>query len=105
VAYNIRFTRVMTLGSTASHMAYTARGASVATVIHDSYLWDMAAGAAILAKQGGEIRRLSGEALDFRTLDITRRMGGLYLAAHPVITRRLIPLITPRAEPLQHPAW
>ncbi|MBN1202079.1 MAG: inositol monophosphatase [Anaerolineae bacterium] len=103
--YDIRFTRVMTMGSTASHMAYTARGASVATLVHDSYCWDIAAGAAIITKLGGEIRFLSGEALDFRTLDLTACINGMYIAGHPDVVRRLLPLITPRNAPRTHPDW
>jgi myo-inositol-1(or 4)-monophosphatase len=103
--YELRFTRVMSMSSSASHLAYTARGASVATIIHDSYLWDIAAGAAMLAKQGGEIRAQSGDLLDFSRIDLAQRITGFQVAAHPNITRRLIPLITARPEPVHHPAW
>ncbi len=102
---DIRFGRIMTMGSTASHMAYTARGAAVATITHDSYLWDVAAGLAITARQGGETRFLNGDLLDFRTRDLTALVGGTYVTGHPDVVRRLIPLVTPRATPIQHPAW
>jgi len=104
-ATDIRFGRIMTMGSTASHMAYTARGAAVATITHDSYLWDVAAGLAITAKQGGETRFLNGDLLDFQTRDLTALIGGTYITGHPDVVRRLLPLVTPRAEQIQHPAW
>lgn len=104
-AFDIRFGRIMTLGSTASHMAYTARGAAVATITHDSYVWDVAAGLAITAKQGGETRFLNGELLDLQTRDLTALIAGTYITGHPDVVRRLIPLVTPRAERIQHPAW
>jgi len=103
--YDIRFTRIMALGSTASHLSYTARGASVATVTHDPYIWDIAAGAAILSKQGGEFRFLNGELVDFSKMDLTRPIRDLIVAGHPAVTQRLIPLITPHRAPITHPAW
>lgn len=104
-SYNFRFTRLMSFGSSATHLAYTTRGASVATLIHDSYVWDMAAGAAFLYKQGGELRHLSGDVLDFSKVDLLKPLNGIYLAGYPDVVRRLIPLLQPRAEPFEHPAW
>lgn len=103
--YDLQFTRIMTLSSSASHLAYTARGASVATLTHDSYLWDIAAGAAFMAKQGGEIRFKSGQRLDFSAIDVHQPIRGLYAAGHPDVVRRLLPLATPRPAPYEHPAW
>ncbi len=95
----------MALGSTAAHFAYLARGASVASFSHRSYVWDIAAGAAMLSKQGGEIRLLSGEQVDFRTMDLTKRIDEGFVCGHPDVTRRLIPLIRARSEPRFHPEW
>lgn len=103
--YDLRFTRAMSLGSTAAHIAYTARGASVATISHDGYLWDIAAGAAFMARQGGEIRFKSGERMSFADIDPTQRISGLYAIGHPDVLRRLLPLINARTEPVFHPAW
>ena len=103
--FDLRFKRLMTMGATASHMAYTARGASLATITHDSFVWDIAAGAALIYHQGGELRYHSGELLDFRKLDLMERVMGLYIAAHPDVTQRLIPLITRREAPYVHPDW
>ena len=103
--YDIRFTRVMALGSTASHLAYTARGAALAMVTHGSYLWDIAAGMAILARQGGEFRLLSGELIDFTHRDLTQRIDEIYVAGHSQVVERLLPLIQWRERPYHHPAW
>jgi len=65
----------------------------------------VAAGLAITAKQGGETRFLNGDLLDFQTRDLTALIGGTYITGHPDVVRRLLPLVTPRAEQIQHPAW
>ncbi|NLX10585.1 MAG: hypothetical protein GXY36_13090 [Chloroflexi bacterium] len=103
--YDIQFTRVMAYGSTAAHLAYTARGAAVATITHDPYVWDVAAGAAIMLKQGGEVRYESGEPVDFAALDVTKPVPGLSFFGHAHIIDRLIPLVQRREEPVTHPAW
>jgi myo-inositol-1(or 4)-monophosphatase len=105
VEFDVSFNRVMALGSSASHIAYTARGAGVATVAHGAYVWDIAGGAAILNKQGGELRFLSGEVVDFSQIDLTQPMNEAFVAAHPEVVRRLIPLITPRDCSRNHPIW
>jgi fructose-1,6-bisphosphatase/inositol monophosphatase family enzyme len=103
--YDLQFTRTMTMASSASHLAYTARGTALATIVHDSFAWDIAAGAAFMAKQGGEIRYLNGHLVDFAALDLTQPIKGLYIAGHPDVVRRLMPLITPREKPVTHPDW
>jgi len=103
--YDLRFTRTLSMSSAAAHFAYTARGSAVAALTHDAFLWDFAAGAAFMAKQGGEIRFLSGELLDFRAIDLTQRIRGMYVAGHPDVVGRLIPLVTPRDKPVHHPDW
>jgi myo-inositol-1(or 4)-monophosphatase len=102
---DIEFGRVMTMSSTASHLAYTARGSAVATITHDSYLWDFAAGLAITAKQGGETRFLNGEVLDFQTRDLARRVEGFYITGHPDVIERLIPLVHRRDQLIEQPVW
>jgi myo-inositol-1(or 4)-monophosphatase len=102
---DIQFTRVTGLGSTAAHFAYMARGAAVATVLHGAFVWDIAAGAAILRKQGGEIRLESGELIDFSTLNLTQRIEPICFAGHPDVVRRLRPLIQWREKPAFHPDW
>lgn len=103
--WDIRFTRVMAFGSTAVHLAYTARGAALATIMHEAYVWDVAAGAALLAAQGGGLYYQDGSPVDFSTLDLTDRIHGLYIGGHPDVARRIGPLFTLRDKPVVHPVW
>ncbi len=103
--YDLHFTRIMAYGSTATHAAYTARGASVATLVHDAYLWDMAAMAAFMAKQGGVVADMHGDPIDFSRFDLHQKIMGTYIAAHPDVVKRLIPLLHPRERDIHHPAW
>ena len=104
-SYDLQFTRVMSFGASATHLAYTARGASVASLIHDSYVWDFAAGAAFLAKQGGEIRSMAGELVSLDGIDLLKPVKGMYIAGHPDVVRRLLPLVKKRDRRIEHPAW
>lgn len=103
--YDIHFTRIAAYGSTATHAAYMARGSGVATIAHDSYMWDIAAMAAFLAKQGGEIRYDNGDLLDFATIALNEPIHATYIGAHPDVIARLIPLLNRRPQPIGHPAW
>ena len=58
-----------------------------------------------MAKQGGEMRYTNGDLVDFAKLDLTQRITGMYIAGHPDVVTRLIPLIATREEPVNHPEW
>jgi myo-inositol-1(or 4)-monophosphatase len=103
--YDLHFTRMLSMGTSASHLAYTARGSALAALVHDSFAWDIAAGAAFIAKQGGDFRFLNGEQVDFAQMDLTQRITGMYVAGHPDVVARLLPLIVLREEPVTHPVW
>lgn len=103
--FDLSFSRVMALGSGANHFAYVARGAALATITYTTHSWDLAAGAAFLAKQGGSIRREDGSLLDFTKLDLMQSVEGLLIGGHPDVTARLLPLAQRRAAPRHHPAW
>lgn len=103
--YDFQFPHVMALGSTATHAAYTARGQAVATVVHDTYLWDIAAGMAFMAHQGGEVRHLNGDLLDLTGHDLHEPLPGTYLMGYPDVVARLMPLLHPRAEVMDLPVW
>ena len=103
--YELRFPRRISMGTSASHLAYTVRGSALATIVHDSFAWDIAAGAAFLARQGGEIRFQNGARLDFARLDLTQRITGLYIGGHPAVIDGLMPLVTPRGQIIAHPTW
>ena len=103
--YNLRFPRALSMSSSASHLAYTARGAAIATLTHDFYVWDVAAGVAFMLKQGGVVRKLSGESLDFTTGDLLKPVMGMYVAGHADVVDRLRPLVEPRSESITPPTW
>jgi myo-inositol-1(or 4)-monophosphatase len=80
----IRFPgKVRALGSTAYHMALVARGAAVAALLGRARLWDVAAGAALLAGVGGELRYLSGEPVDLGALVGGERARDYLVATAP----------------------
>jgi myo-inositol-1(or 4)-monophosphatase len=75
--------KVRSLGSTAYHMALVARGAAIAALLGRPRIWDMAAGAAMLDAVGGELRYLSGPAVDFTALLGGERATEPIIAAAP----------------------
>ncbi|MFN7975419.1 MAG: inositol monophosphatase [Acidobacteriota bacterium] len=70
------------LGSTAGHIAYVARGTAEAALCRGS-LWDIAAAAVSLEEAGGALSYLSGRAIDWSELASGRIAPEAILAAHP----------------------
>jgi myo-inositol-1(or 4)-monophosphatase len=54
-------TRFRSLGSTALHMAYVAKGAMIGMVCTSAKLWDIAAGAILIKQAGGIVTDLHGK--------------------------------------------
>ena len=100
--YHIPARRILTMSSTASHIAYTARGSAAATVTHGGYLWDIAAGLAFMRKQGGEVRFLDGVRVDFTQRDLFAPLHGVYAFGHPAVLDSLLPTVelADRPEPI-----
>jgi fructose-1,6-bisphosphatase/inositol monophosphatase family enzyme len=93
----IQFTgKVRALGSTAYHMALVARGAAVAALLGHARIWDIAAGAALLAAVGGELRYRTGEAVDLATLLRGERAPDHLVAAAPGMMDEVLPLLQTR---------
>jgi fructose-1,6-bisphosphatase/inositol monophosphatase family enzyme len=82
--YRIGFRcRARSFGSTALHLALVAGGSSLAALVHESYLWDLAGGMALLSASGCTVARLDGSPVELgRHLDGSRFHGPL-LAAPP----------------------
>ena len=53
-------TRFRTLGSTALHMAYVAKGAMIGMCTSSAKLWDVAAGVLLIERAGGIVTTLEG---------------------------------------------
>ena len=85
------------MGSVAAHVAFTARGAAVGTIIN-SYLWDFVGAASILLRAGGCLRTLSGKDVDFRELLRKGRevVPETILASTPAHADSLIPSVAER---------
>ncbi|MBW2699250.1 MAG: inositol monophosphatase [Deltaproteobacteria bacterium] len=56
--------KVRSLGSTAAHLAYVARGAAGGAVLGNVHVWDVAAGSVLLEAAGGGFRDLNGKKVD-----------------------------------------
>jgi len=85
--------RARSFGSTALHLALVAGGSSIATLVHESYLWDLAGGMALLAAAGCTVAELDGEPLDLSPyLDGSKHRGPM-IAAPPWAYELLVPCI------------
>ena len=86
-------TRVRCLGTTAMHLAYTAKGSFIATTIVKPKLWDIAAGAFIAKTAGALITDSSGN--DIFPLNVENYDGGPIptIAANKKIHPKLLELI------------
>ncbi len=56
--------KVRSLGSTAAHICYVARGAAWGAVLNNVHIWDVTAAQVILEAAGGEILDLDGNPFD-----------------------------------------
>ena len=83
--------KVRALGSTAYHMALVARGAAVAALLGRPRIWDIAAGAAMLAAVGGELRYRSGGPVDLSALLGGERAPEHLVAAAPGMMDEILP--------------
>jgi len=60
VKHLIENTRFRNLGSTALHLAYTAKGALIGCMTSKTKIWDIAAGALLIERAGGLVTDLKG---------------------------------------------
>jgi myo-inositol-1(or 4)-monophosphatase len=95
--FEIDVRRTRTLGSVGASLVYTARGAAAAALIPKAHVWDLVAGAAILAETGGELRYLSGDRIDYLELVDGRLAPEAIIAGHPNLLDELSSLIRPRS--------
>jgi myo-inositol-1(or 4)-monophosphatase len=87
--YHIDVERTRALGSIAANMVYTARGSALGAFIRTGFIWDLAAGAAILSRAGVKLEYLSGREVDWAQLSDGRVIPEPILAAHPALLPRL----------------
>jgi myo-inositol-1(or 4)-monophosphatase len=96
--YQINIEHTRTLGSVSANLIYTARGSASATFISKARMWDFVAGAAILARAGGELRYLSGASVDYMALLDGGPTPEPIIAGHPQLLPTLAQAIEPRAR-------
>jgi len=80
--FNINIRRTWTVGGIGSSLIYTARGSAIAAFIPKAYVWDLVAGAVILERTGGELRYLSGKAINYSELLDGRLIPEPVIAGH-----------------------
>jgi len=87
--FRVRFPgKVRSFGSTAAHMALVARGTAWGGVLERVSLWDIAAGAVIVAEAGGRLEYSDGSPVDFGALmDGQPLPGCVFLGSPPRLER------------------
>lgn len=93
--FQLNVPKIRVMGSIGANLAYTARGAAAAALISKAYLWDLVAGAAILARNGGELCYLSGAPVDYGELLDGQRTTEPIIAGHGDILTELQGAIWP----------
>ena len=94
--FEIDAPRTRTLGSVGASLVYTARGSAMAAFIPKAYVWDLAAGGAILRQSGGELWYLSGKPVAYRSLLDGRLAPEPIIAGDPALLVELQRMILPR---------
>jgi len=84
------------LGSIGAGMVYTARGSALGALLDQAFIWDLAAGAAILLRAGAEFRYLSGRPVNWAEFADGRRAAEPIVVAHPALIERIRGSIWPR---------
>ena len=86
--------KIRSLGSTAYHLALVAAGANIGA-IPCAFIWDIAAGVALVEAAGGKVARFDGVALDYlQYMDGKRLPADLLAAPRPLfeaVTATLFP--------------
>jgi len=88
--------KVRSLGSTAAHIAYVARGAASAAVLGNVHVWDLAAGAVLLEAAGGTLRDLDGKKVELGGYLDGVRLDRVVLAAPKGLHREIASLLERR---------
>jgi fructose-1,6-bisphosphatase/inositol monophosphatase family enzyme len=94
--YCIEIELTRALGSIGAGMVYTARGSALGALLDRAFIWDLAAGAAILARAGAAIRYLSGRTVIWAELADGRQAAEPIVVAHPALMDRIRGSVWPR---------
>ena len=75
--------KIRSLGSTIAHICYAATGSADAAFINRCAIWDLAAGLAMLLRNGGVLEYVDGTAVTLNELIRERRASQDMFAGHP----------------------
>ena len=96
--YQLDFTgKTRSMGSLAAHMAFVAAGAADAAILGRPHLWDIAAGAAFILRQGGTILTFSGKPCDWAPMVAGERSSEPLIAGPEKTIRALLSCIKIRS--------
>ncbi|MDX1521686.1 MAG: inositol monophosphatase [Anaerolineae bacterium] len=93
--FQIYLSHMRALGSISTNLVYTARGSATAAFIPKAFLWDLVAGGAMISRVGGELRYLSGQAVDYLSLLEGQLAPEPIVAGHPNVLDELPQMIRP----------
>lgn len=96
--FQLNVPRLRAMGSVGANLIYTVRGAATAALIPRAYVWDLAAGAAILQRAGGELRYLSGAPVELGPLLNGQLAPEPIVAGHPKLLPELLGKISQRND-------
>jgi myo-inositol-1(or 4)-monophosphatase len=77
--------KLRNLGSTLAHLCYVAGGNADAALVERVYVWDIAAGMAMLALNGGVLRYIDGSDVNLAPLLAGEHLPMPLLAGHPEV--------------------
>ena len=86
--------KVRGMGSAIAHLCYVATGSADVALIPRVFIWDLAAGMALLLNNGGALRYLNGEAVSLTGLFSGDPAPYPMLCGHPDMIAQFEPLIT-----------
>jgi len=92
--YQINFPgKTRSMGSLAAHMAFVAAGAADAALLGRPHLWDIAGGAALVMRGGGQLLTLSGGPCDWAPLLAGQRPAEPLICGPEKTVRAILPYI------------
>jgi myo-inositol-1(or 4)-monophosphatase len=90
--------KLRNLGSSMAHLAYVATGSAACALVERVYIWDIAAGMAMLQAGGGVLRYIDGPPVDLGALLNGAPAQLPMLGGHPDVVSAFSKIIAFRAE-------
>ena len=90
--------KIRSLGSTVAHFCYIATSSADAALVCNVYIWDLAAGVAMLTHNGGILTQLHGERVDLTDFLSGAPLSYPVLGGHPRAVEAFSKIIRTRDE-------